>query len=210
MSQRIKSVWFLWTLLLLCIDLNNFVGVGIAECSWLDRNRTATIDRTIVDSTSTGYYVLPVDRTALSVNYPVWLQQIDISKIFINNGSSVDNVPVKVKIVEKYLSDMRDKDVLFVGYVTLNSENETIIKFSPEIALKPKFMYEIRLAVPEIYYAYDGNLNNKEYRIKRFAWRSVIMTFYQNNAAENPPNSKQEWSVSHGMVKRLHLKYPNV
>lgn len=193
----------LWATLLVLSNPN-----GSAGASWLNPNRTAVIDRSLPEPASTAYYTLPVDRSAFSVNYPVWLRQFDISKIFINNGSTVDAVPVKIKIVEKYLSDMRDKDVVFVGQVTLNSTDQAKIRILPEISLQPKFMYEIRLFLPDIFYAYNGNLNTKEYRIKRFAWRSVIMTFYQNNVAEKPPQHKG--SISHGMVKRLHLIYPNV
>lgn len=211
MLKLLSSVRFIWAVaLLLFSGSDGFIGVSLTDGSWLSSDRFAVVDRSIADP-SMGYYnILPVDRTAFSVNYPVWLQQLDISKIFINNGSCVDTVPVKIKIVEKYLSDMRDKDVVYVGQVTLNSANETNIQFSPDISLQSKFTYEIRLAVPEMFYAYTGNLNIKEYRIKRFAWRSVILTFYQNNAAEKPPNSINEWTVSHGMVKRLHLKYPQI
>lgn len=179
----------------------------------LNPNRTAVADRVILGSPSVAYAVLPVDRTAFSINYSAWLYQFDISKIFISDSIAdipVDDVPVKMKIVEKNLSDMQDKAVVFVGKIMLNSTQEAKIKLSPEIHLQPKSMYEIRLFMPTHTFMYKENLNLKEIRIQRRLWRSLIITFYQNNIAEKSTADnvdKDIQQISHGMVKRLHLKF---
>lgn len=180
----------------------------------LNPNRTAVVNRVIFDSPSIGYAVLPVDRTAFSINYSAWLYQFDISKIFVLDDIPVDDVPVKIKIVEKNLSDMQDKAVVFVGKIPLNSTQAAKIKLSPEIHLQPKSMYEIRLFMPAHIFVYKENLNLKEIRIQRRLWRSLIITFYQNNIVEKPIVStaednidKDKQQISHGMVTKLHLKF---
>lgn len=187
----------------------------VENSRWIPK-RTAIVDRLMADHPSPGYFVLPVDRTAFSINYPAWLFQIDISTVYNSSSSNssnfvpVGNVPVKVKIIEKYLSDMHDKEIVFVGQVKLNSTHERSIKFNPEIWLNPKSMYEIRLAMPSYNFVYNDNFNIKEQRIKQHLWRSLILTYYQNNIVDPPfdyPFASTTLEVSHGMVKRLHLKY---
>lgn len=213
MLTKLKFAKFI-TILLFCYNSVKSSSIdtiqGVETLRWFPK-RAVIVDRLMAEHPSPGYFVLPVDRTAFSINYPVWLYQFDISKVYVSNNGSlvpVDYVPVKVKIVEKYLSDMHDKDVVFVGQATLNSTNEVHIRLSSEILLNPKSMYEIRLAMPSYNFMYNECFNIKEQRVKRHLWRSLILTYYQNNIVNPPFNvDSGEQEVSRGMVKRLYLKY---
>lgn len=213
MSLKLCYLKSFVTLLVCCYfsKINVVSALQTVENSGWIPKRTAVVDRVMTGYTSPGYFVLPVDRTAFSINYPAWLVQFDISRVYVANASnfdSVDDIQVKVKIVEKYLSDMHDKEVVFVGQVTLNSTNEASIKLNSEIWLNPKSMYEIRLAMPSYNFAYNENFNIKEQRVKRHLWRTLILTYYQNNIVDPPFDAaKNKLEVSRGMVKRLHLKY---
>lgn len=170
--------------------------------------KTAVIDRSLPDDGTPNYYhILPVDRTTFSVSRKVWLHRIDIAKIFgliSNEKVPIDNVSVKVKITEKYLNDMKDKAVVFVGNVVLNSTSEARIKFSPEIVLTPEHMYEIRFLMPAQNFIYDEQLSVKGQQIKRKLWSAIRTSFYRTNIADKPSGEEK---ISYGMVKRIYIKY---
>lgn len=209
MSLKLALLSIIW----LILSQSDFTEANSITKSWWNPIRSTIIDRSLAGQDTPGsYHILSVDRTAFSVNRPISLHQFDISKIFVENStgkSVVDDVPVKIKIMEKYLDDMRDKAVVFVGMATLNSTNEARIQVSPEIQLTPKRMYEIRLAMPALNFLYDEPLGMQQHRIERLFWRTIVIDFYQNNVVDRPidmaENSTHE--VSRGMVKRLHVKY---
>lgn len=202
MLLRLQTLWILSLILLYC---------GNGEASWLNPIKTAVIDRSMPDDGTPSYYhILPVDRTTFSVTRKVWLYQIDIARIFSlisNEKLPIDNVSVKVKITEKYLNDMKDKAVVFVGNVVLNSTSEAKIDFSPEIMLTPKHMYEIRFLMPAQNFIYDEHLSVKDQKIKRKLWSAIRTSFYRTNIADKPSAGGSEEKISYGIVKRIYIKY---
>lgn len=183
--------------------------------SWWNPMRSATIDRSMPATNDTrDFHILPVDRTTFSISKGVWLQQIDMSKIFISNASRNVNVPnnvsVKVKIVQMHLNDRRFKAAVYIGNVTLSSINETKIVFQSDILLQSGNMYEIQLFMPALNFIYSENLSVKPYKIRRLTfWRSIVMSFFPANVVDSstPIENISKMKISVGLVKRIHLKY---
>lgn len=225
-------------LVILCVSsgilvLNN----GIAETTLTERfswnpNRTVVVDRTVAVADhhnhhhhhqhhhhSSGYGILGVDRTTFSVDRPLWLQQFDIVKVFANdptNERHVHRIPVKIKIRKIPEGDLKEADVIetvFTGQALLNSTHETTVNVFSKVLLKPAFLYEIRLKMPErSHLMYKDFLDIREHKITRFFSKSILVNFYQHNpTVVRPSTSNRDTDVrrpvSHGMVKRLHLKY---
>lgn len=213
MFQKSYILYFFLVCLFYCHSTN----ANVKQNTWLYPYKSIIVNRSIADNPSPWYVILPVDRTAFSVNYRAWLHQFDISKIFVYNPikdgpDNVANVSVKIKIMEKTLSDMQNKAEIYCGFKLLNSTDETKITIFPEVKLNPKSMYEIQIFLPSYNFIYNENLNVKEQRVKRPLWRSLIITYYQNNIVDKPldiiPGSQDSRLISHGMVKRLYLDFP--
>lgn len=206
--------------------LNN----GIAETALNERfswnpNRTVIVDRTVAVSEHHhrhqhhhhhGYFILGVDRTTFSVDRPLWLQQFDIVKVFANDpvNRHVHRIPVKIKIRKIPEGDLKEADVIetvFTGHALLNSTHDTTVNVFSKVLLKPGFLYEIRLKMPErTHLMYKEYLDIREHKITRFFSKSILVNFYQHNPTIRSQSSNRDdvkQTVSHGMVKRLHLKY---
>lgn len=221
-------------LMFLCVAsgillLNN----GIAETALTERfswnpNRTVIVDRTVDVSDHhhhhhqqhSGHFILGVDRTTFSVDRPLWLQQFDIVKVFGNDQPNVERpvqrIPIKIKIRKIPEGDLKESDVIenvFTGQALLNSTHETTVHVFSKVLLKPGFLFEIRLKMPErTPLMYKDNLDIREHKITRFFSKSILVNFYQHNPTiqrshNNNRNVDVKQTVSHGMVKRLHLKY---
>lgn len=173
----------------------------------LDRSRHGNYE-------SPGYFSLPVDRTAFAINDRVWLERFDIPKIYLydpKNAIPVEDVPTHVKLVEIFKPNSYEK-VLFKEKVSLNSTDEAKIDLkhtSGEILLRPGYMYEIRLEFPkDTNIMYDEFLDIKEFSMRKIFNTYIYVDFFQNNPVSKPPNAKDEnRKLTHGMVKRLHLRY---
>lgn len=196
--------------------LNNGIGEATLpeRFSW-NPNKTVIVDRTIKEHMSTGFYILGVDRTTFSVDRPVWLQQFDIVKVFGYDPVKeipVHRVPVKLKIRKLPEGDFTDKnsiETVFTGHAVLNSTHEATVNVFSKVLLKPGFVYEIRMKMPErVHYMYTDYLDIHEHKITRFFGKSIIVHFHQHNPTARPLSIKDSnRKVSHGLVKRLHVKY---
>lgn len=223
-------------LVFLCVGsgillLNN----GIAETALTERfswnpNRTVIVDRTVDVSDQhhshhhhhqhSGYFILGVDRTTFSVDRPLWLQQFDIAKVFGNDQPNVERpvhrIPIKIKIRKIPEGDLKEADVIetvYTGHALLNSTHDTTVNVFSKVLLKPGFLFEIRLKMPErTPLMYKECLDIREHKITRFFSKSILVNFYQHNPTIQRTHSNNRdvdvrQTVSHGMVKRLHLKY---
>lgn len=203
---------YLWVVLML--------NIGIGEATIPERfswnpNRTVIVDRTISNHNSPGYFILGVDRTTFSVDRPVWLQQFDVVKVFGYDPVKeipVHRVPVKLKIRKLPNGDVKDKEsieTVFTGHTVLNSTHEATVNVFSKVLLKPGFVYEIRMKMPDrSHFMYTDHLDIHEYKITRFFSKSIIVHFHQHNPTVRPHSIKDSTrKVSHGLVKRLHLKY---
>lgn len=196
--------------------LNNGIGEATLpeRFSW-NPNKTVIVDRTIKEHISTGFYILGVDRTTFSVDRPVWLQQFDIVKVFGYDPVKeipVHRVPVKLKIRKLPDGDFTDKNLIetvFTGHTVLNSTHEATVNVFSKVLLKPGFVYEIRMKMPDrVHYMYTDYLDIHEHKITRFFGKSIIVHFHQRNPTARPVSIKDSnRKVSHGLVKRLHVKY---
>lgn len=200
----------LWTILLVCCCF----GAVLSDKKALWKRRYV-LDRSAPNYISPGYYILPIDRTTFSVSHPVYLDQFDVSRIFLYDPTEevyVNRVPVQFKFVEIYRSNFHDKATLLAGRMLLNSTYDSSFKFSSDLKLDPSFLYEIRLEMPSnMNLMYNEYLKVREFTIKRPFGRSVEINLYQYNSDVKPPNvTDTRRKVSQGMVKRLHFKYPIV
>lgn len=220
--------------LLICLCVGSgilLLNNGIAESVQTGRfiwnpNRTVIIDRTVDVSDQhhhhhhhhqlSGYFILGVDRTTFSVDRPLWLQQFDIVKVFANdppNERQVHRIPIKIKIRKIPEGDLKEGDVIetvYTGQAHLNSTHDTTVNVFSKVLLKPGFLYEIRLKMPErTHFMYKDCLDIREHKITRFFSKSILVNFYQHNPTVRSHNNRDDvkQTVSHGMVKRLHLKY---
>lgn len=200
-------------LLYLCSAVILLSAVGADKLPWY-RFRPWVIDRSVRNYVSPGYFALPIDRTAFAVHDRVWLEQFDISPVFLYdpvNAIPVENVPTEIKLVEMFKPNNYEK-VLFHEKISLNSTDEAKINLvhgSGEIVLRPGYAYEIQLEFPK-----DTNvMYNDHHEIKEFSIRKIFNTyiyvdFFQNNPESKPPKDEDKSrKLSHGMVKRLHLIY---
>lgn len=226
-------------LIVLCVGSGILLlNHGVAETTLTDRfsfnpNRTVIVDRTVVandhehhhhhhhhHNSHQGYSILSVDRTTFSVDRPLWLQQFDIVKVFANdpaNERHVHRIPVKIKIRKIPESDLKEADIIetvFTGQALLNSTHETTVNVFSKVLLKPGFLYEIRVKIPErTHLLYKDFLDIREHKITRFFSKSILVNFYQHNptvmrsTSNNHRDGDVKRPVSHGMVKRLHFKY---
>lgn len=196
---------------------NGIVETALNERFSWNPNRTVIVDRTAVSGPphqSPGYFILGVDRTTFSVDRPLWLQQFDIVKIFADDPTTqrhVHRIPVKIKIRKIPEGDVKDGDAIetvFTGHAHLNSTHETVINVFSKVLLKPQFLYEIRLKMPErAHFIYNDYLDIREHKISRFFSKSILVNFYQHNPTVHHSRDDVKRTVSHGMVKRLHFKY---
>lgn len=188
-----------------------FCGI-FCEASWWNPERTAIIDRTIPTSNGTkteDFHILPVDRTTFSVSKEIWLQQIDIAKIFLSNANHKTNITndlsVKVKIVQMQINDRTFIATVFNGKVNLSSMNDAKIVFKENIPLKRNNMYEIQLFMPGLNFVYSDNLSIATHKIWRAFFRSIVTSFFPSNVNIDGTNNEKKISV--GLVKRLLVKY---
>lgn len=170
-------------------------------------NRTVLLDRAVNYYESPGYYLLPVDRTAFSVDHYVYFDQFNLSKVFLYHKSkeeAIEDVAVNYQIVE--IKDQVE-NILHVGRIKLSSKHVSSAVF-PTIVLKPYVMYEIRLELPKDFVLmYLDNLEIKQYTLFKL-FRLLHVKFYQHNADEKPDGIEgTSRKVSHGLVRHLHLKY---
>lgn len=201
-------------LLYFCSAMILLSAVSAENLPWLGRFGSWVIDRSVRNSASPGFFALSIDRTAFAVHDRVWVEQIDISKVYLYdpvNEVPVEDVPTQVKLVEMFKPNDYEK-VLFSEKISLNSTDEAKINLlhrTGEILLRPGYAYEIQLEFPK-----DKNLMyNDLHQIKEFSIRKIFNTyihvdFFQNNPESKPPNEEDKSrKLSKGMVKRLHLKY---
>lgn len=188
------------------------IGNSFCEASWWNPEQTAILDRTILVSNcseSEDSQILPVDRTTFTVSKEVWLQQIDIAKVFISNASQrtnlTDDVAVKVKIVQMRINDRTFIANVFKGQVNVSSMNDAKITFQDGIALKRYNMYEIQLFMPALNFVHSDNLSIATHKIWRAFFRSIVTSFFPSNVGIIGTDNKKKISV--GLVKRLHFKY---
>lgn len=181
----------------------------------LNPRHTVVIDRFVPNHDSPGYYILPLDKTAFSVDKPLWLHQFDIAKVYLYDAAKeipVDNVPVRmrfVKIANQTFPNDNPAEVIFIGRTILNSTHEGTVKVPAKVPLHPGFTYEIRLKMPEkMHLMYNDFLDIREYKINRFFGKSITVNFYHHNPSVKVPNAvDKQRQVSRGLVKKLHLKY---
>lgn len=163
---------------------------------------------------SPGYFTLPVDRTAFAVNDRVWLERFDIPKIYLcdpNDAIPVEDVKTHVKLVEIFKPNAYE-NVLFEEKVSLNSTDEAKIDIkntSGEVVLRPGYVYEIRLEFPkDMNIMYDEFLHIKEFSMRKVFNTYIYVDFFQNNPVSKPPKEEDKTrKLTHGIVKKLHLKY---
>lgn len=197
-------------LILLCIDV-----VMNERFGWNPRHMVI-VDRSVPNQESSGYFILPIDKTAFTVDKIVWLYEFDIAKVFLYDPIKeipVENVPVRVKFVKianhSLTNETTKAEVVFVGRAILNSAHETTVKVLAKVPLHPGFVYEIRLKMPDkIHFMYKEYFDIKDYKINRFFGKSITVGFLQHNPIHRPPNpADNRRKVSNGLVKKLHLKY---
>lgn len=216
-QETSEKMWRQWAVLggflviLLYCDVAN---ATLPERFAWNPNRTIVIDRTAADGiNSAGYYILPIDRTAFTVDRPVWLQQFDIAKVFAydpNHKIAVHRVPVTVRI--RKMTDLKDKstyETVFLAHTTLNSTHEAKVNVFSAVMLKPNFVYEIRVKMPEkVHFMHNDQLETRGYEISRFFSKTIHLIFHQHNSNHKPGHIRDSRrQVSQGMVKRLHVKY---
>ena len=188
-------------------------GEAKIDFPW-NRHRTWILDRTALRDPLPGYYVLPVDRTAFTVDYPLWLEHFHVSKIYLYDPDKEiisDDVYVNYKIVEILKEDSYER-IIFEGVAVLNSTVEARVnttRLNTGVPLKPGYTYEIQLEIPEgKQLMYNEFLDIKEFSIRRIWNKYIHVHFYQVNPPTKPPNEDDNRrKLSHGMIKRLHLKY---
>lgn len=189
---------------------------GLSEASkkpWWNPEGHAVLDRTLNNYTKPGFYVTKLDVTAFAVDQPVWLERFNISKVFYYNpaqSSLPDIVPVKVKIIEILKINTGVKKLIYTGKVEINSTYEGQVTV-PSLPLKPGYVYEIHLEMPENWgtVLYIDAHAIKEFKVRKYLLKYFYVNFYQHNTPlPNPPaNDKGKLELSGGMVKRLYFKY---
>lgn len=208
--MQLKFVYLLSAVVLMCCSFCEAVQIGFP---W-NRFRTWDLDRSVSQFASPGYYVQPVDKTGFSVSQPLWLEQFDVSKIYVYDPIKEiisDNVTVKFKIIEIFKEDSHEK-IIFKGQTVLNSTYEANVNTKHSdtgIQLKPGYTYEIQLEIPqEKQLMYNEFLEIKEFNKRRFLHNFIYIRFYQVNPDSKPPTEGDtNRKLSHGLVKRLYLKY---
>lgn len=195
---QLKAIWLISAVVVIC------GGFGEAK-------RTTILDRFIGNF---GYYILPVDRTAFTVDRPVWLMQIDIPKVFGYHPTSkknIDNVSAKITLIEtnKDGEKTEEKKKIFVGETLLNSKYEAEVKMPKEIQLNPGFEYEIQVETPEdTHLMINETFKKGTMTIHRFFGKSIHVKFSQRNPNVKPPfDEATKRKLSNGLVRRMHLKY---
>lgn len=197
---------------MLCWD---FGATQMNERFGWNPRRSIVINRFAPNNESPGYFLLPLDKTAFTVDRPVWLHEFDIAKVFLYDPvdeKPVHNVPVKVKFVKianHSLASNVPAEVIFVGRAILNSTHETRVKVPAKVPLHPGFTYEIRLKMPEkVHLMYNEFLDVREYKINRFFGKTITVSFFLHNPIINPPNgTDHRRKISHGLVTRIHFIY---
>lgn len=188
-----------------------FIGStnALSKQYWSNSNETAIINRFVA---SENVYALQIDRTAFSVDQPVWLEQFDISKVFgyeLTKQRPIYHVSVMVKIFEiaEGISSLEATELLFMKRVDIGFNYETKIPLPSEFLLKPDFVYEIRVEMPKnITFTYNDELTIGKYKIVRPLSKPITVDFYQHNFDfQNVGDIERK--LSHGMVKDIHLKY---
>lgn len=206
-KMLLKFVYLFSTVVLMC------AGFGEATAPW-DRVQYWHLDRVNKQYKSPGYFVLSVDKTAFTVDYPMWLLQFDVPQMYTYDPSKevpTEDVNVKYQIVE-ILKEPSREEIIFQGHIALNSIHEAHVnttRHDTGIWLKPGFTYEIRVEIPQgKQLMYNQVLDIKEFSTRRFWINYIHVKFYQANPASKPPNDSDKLrKLSNGMVKRLHLKY---
>lgn len=201
----------LQTKILCFLSVILFIGStnALSKRYWSNSNETAIIDRFVA---SQKMYTLQIDRTAFSVDQPVWLEQFDISKVFgyeLIKQRPVYHVSVMVKIFEiaEGIRSLQATELLFMKRVDIGFNHETKIILPSEFLLKPGFVYEIRVELPEnMTFTYNDELTIGTYKIDRPLSKPITVDFYQHNSGlQNVDHYERK--LSHGMVKDIHLKY---
>lgn len=208
--MQLKFVCLLSAVVLMCGSFGEAVKIGFP---W-SRLQTWNLDRSVSQFASPGYYVLPTDKTGFSVSHPLWLEQFDVSKIYVYDPIKEiisDNVTVKFEIVEILKEDSHET-IIFKGQTVLNSTYEAKVNTKHSntgIQLKPGYTYEIQLEIPQgKQLMYNEFLEIKEFSKRRFLHNFIYLRFYQVNPDSKPPTEGDtNRKLSHGLVKRLHLKY---
>lgn len=202
------QVWYHFSVILVI-----FCGVNTANSTSKGLlTRHYTLDRTAPNYISPGYYTLPVDRTTFSLSHPVFLEQFDVSRIFMFDPTEeiyIHYVSIQFKLVEIYRNNFEDKATILAGQILMNSTYDAKVKLSTDLKLDPAFLYEIRLEMPnKLNLMYNEYLKVKAFEIKRPFGRSIEINMYQYNSDVKPPHAiGSRRKVSQGMVKRLYFKY---
>lgn len=194
-------------ILLSLISLLLFNGYSDALFMWNSLRKTSesvVIDRSL-ESNSISYYIPSIDRTAFSASREMYLKQIDIPKIYIQNSDEeilLQNMETEVEIVELN----GEEKIVFSGRAALDSTYETNIIFSTGILLKSNTNYEIRVKMPnQQNYIYHDKFGISEHQII-LSGQSITVNFYQHNTEHIPIVAESRFQMSHGVIKRLHFK----
>lgn len=192
--------------------LNFSTAIPLGKKHWSEYNGEVIIDRSNSSTESKGFYmsVHDVDRTTFALNQDVWLERIDLTKIYgynlVNAIPLEQNAIAEVNLVET--KDTGYTDTIFSVNTTVNSLNEVEIYLYPAIALNRTSMYEIEVKVPDIVTVYEENLEIKEYFVETKLDTEIGVKCFQRNPPTLPQsNFDMLRKLSQGVVKRLHLKY---
>lgn len=187
-------------------------AISLNPKNWIPNifRRTAILDRHVRNFKTPGYYIQPVDITTFAVTRTIWLEQFDISKVFVYDPvkeKPIDHVRVNFKIIQRLKVNHDAQRVIFTGNTVLSSNAEAAV--STNLLLKADFDYEIHIEMPEnLQLMYRDFLEVREFKIRQWGiGRTVFVTFFQRNKSIKPPAIKDDrLKNSQGIVSCLRLK----
>lgn len=108
------------------------------------------MDQTVKNYKTHGFYVQQIDRTSFFVNNLIWLKEFTIPKVYAIHP--VDKVPIDDVKLNITIFEISTKDVIpipvFNVETIVNSTKKAIVTVG-KIDLKPGFVYEIQVEVPQ-------------------------------------------------------------
>lgn len=168
-------------------------------------------------------YVPSIDHTTFTVDKEIWLEQVDIPRIYPDGTGREDYSPIQianVTIFEKPDIDSENNFTYCIRYLNtmVSSENETQLMVSPAVLLKPGKVYEIHVEMKskDISFMYKGTHEIRRYKIKGSFFRTFTVKFYHTNREAKPTDNMKptnetdastQKSLSQGVIQRLYLKY---
>lgn len=202
--SALKITLPLAAILILCIgsgdadDLVYFDGIG-----------RAVVQR--ISKYSGSFYTEFTDNTTLTVDREVYLNQIDLTRIYTySDGQLVkldDALEATVKIID------RDDGELFSGAVEIPAlpYSPTEVKISPAIKLRPNHIYDIQVILPEgNVYGFHGRHEGDTFEVRsQLIPRPVKINFQSGNTSiRDIDDDKLKPSV--GMITNFHLSRTSI